>query len=190
MESHYQDMEKSLNFESCIELNPEISSTFMTPWSCLIGRGLLLPEEPSSHSCAVESSTFSSPRTSTSSRTNKCWPRWDGLRKQTQTQACAQAHGGSRSHSLLLLVVCELSDVLFVSPFPPKNPPKKSKKCLIPANLTCPVLRLSALSPRCCHTLTLPVYRLSHWAVWPSRRYALMLSCKASWRWPQVGAAP
>lgn len=63
-------------------------------WGFFAFRGLLLPEEPLFPNCAVESLTFYSPLMSTSSRTNKYWPRWDFVyrRRQKDTQKHTQAN--------------------------------------------------------------------------------------------------
>ena len=123
-------------------------------------RGLQLPEEPSFPNCAVGSLMFCSLLMSTSSRTNKYWPRWVGMYKKTQAEGNAQTHPGrhsithpslhmhtTRFHCLFVALCCCLSA-------PAPQIPKVPSKYLTVANLTAPPLCcVSVLSPRCWHCL-------------------------------------
>lgn len=105
-------------------------------------RGLLLLEEPLFHNCAVESLMFYSPLTSTSSRINKSWPRWDNVDKLTDVEktynvfiSFAQLQIGFYFSSLIFdLVISAFSfTVFFVASCCSLNP--KFPKIFIPANL-------------------------------------------------------
>lgn len=107
-------------------------------------RGLRLPEEPSFPNCAVESLMFCSLLMSTSSRTNKYWPRWVWMYKKTQAEGHAQTHPGRHSithpslHMHTTRFHCLFVALCFCLSAPAPQIPKVPSKYLTVANLTAP----------------------------------------------------